>query len=284
MASPINCLSILVIPLLVTSLFYQVSVGQKLTDADLQSLCQKTSDPNFCFTTLKADPRTFLASGDLNHLGLVTIAILIDTVQVEVDEIPGILKKLGDRVDKSRMEACEYDYNNALKILRDAYASFGEKNYNGAKSLIINAGLQQEVPPVLDLELEATQDPDPESSSSSSVSSNSGGDEESGRLSQPQVANEIRRGLRLRLEILRAGFSKVACRVWNWAACARGFWSIASVTGVAAAVLLSFLYVRVQRWRQVLYKESKDRLIRERDEVLSEKLHNLRPFLLYSKI
>ena len=145
-------------------------------------------------------------------------------------------------------------------------------------------GLQQEVPPVLDLELEATQDPDPESSSSSSVSSNSGGDEESGRLSQPQVANEIRRGLRLRLEILRAGFSKVACRVWNCAACARGFWSIASVTGVAAAVLLSFLYVRVQRWLQVLYKESKDRLIRERDEVLYEKLHNLRTFLLYSKI
>ncbi|XP_030957213.1 uncharacterized protein LOC115979332 [Quercus lobata] len=133
-------------------------------------------------------------------------------------------------------------------------------------------GLQQEVPPVLDLELEATQDPDPESSSSSSVSSNSGGDEENGRLSQPQVANEIRRSLRLRLEILRAGFSKVACRVWNCAACARGFWSIASVTGVAAAVLLSFLYVRVQRWRQVLYKESKDRLIREKDEKIGQLL------------
>ena len=96
MASPINYLSILVIPLLVTSLFYQVFVGQKLDDAYLRSLCQKTSDPNFCFTTLKANPRTFAASGDLNHLGLVTIAILIDTVQVEVDEIPGFLKKLSD--------------------------------------------------------------------------------------------------------------------------------------------------------------------------------------------
>ena len=145
-------------------------------------------------------------------------------------------------------------------------------------------GLQEEVPPVLDLELEATQDPDLESGSSSSVSSNSRGDEENGRLSQPQVAKEIRRGLRLRLDILRAGVSKVVCRVWNCAACARGFWSIASVTGVAIVVLLSFLYVRVKRWRQVLYKESKDRLIREKDEVLFEKLHNLRPFFLYSKI
>ena len=108
-------------------------------------------------------------------------------------------------------------------------------------------GRQQEVPLVLDLELEASQDLDPESSSSSSVSSNSGGDEENGRLSQPQVANEKRRGLRLRSDILRAGVSKVACRVWNYAACARGFWSIALMTGVAATVLLPFLYARVQR-------------------------------------
>ena len=115
-------------------------------------------------------------------------------------------------------------------------------------------GLQERVPPVLDLELEATQEPDPKSSSSSSVSLNSGGDEENGRLSQPQVANEIWRGLRLRLEILRAGVSKVACRVWNCAACARGFWSIASVTGVVAVVLLSFLYVRVQRWLPKCFK------------------------------
>ncbi|XP_030959361.1 pectinesterase inhibitor 5-like [Quercus lobata] len=139
MASPINCLSILVIPLLVTSLFYQVSVGQKLTDDDLRSLCQKTTDSDFCFSTLKADPRTFLAAGDLHHLGLVSIAIVIDTVQVEVDEIPYILRKLGDRVDRSRMENCQYDYNNALKIMRDASGSVGQKNYNGAKSLTINA-------------------------------------------------------------------------------------------------------------------------------------------------
>ena len=96
MSSPINCLSILVIPPLVTSLFYQISVGQKIDDAYLKTLCLKTSDPNFCFTTLKADPRTFAALGDLHHLGLVSIAIIIDIVQVGVDEIPGILKKLSD--------------------------------------------------------------------------------------------------------------------------------------------------------------------------------------------
>ena len=64
---------------------------------------------------------------------------------------------------------------------------------------INHEGLQQEVPPILDLELEATQDPNLESSSLSSVSSNSEGDEGKGRLSQPQVANEIRRGLKLNI-------------------------------------------------------------------------------------
>uniref|UniRef100_A0A2N9J5J1 Uncharacterized protein n=1 Tax=Fagus sylvatica TaxID=28930 RepID=A0A2N9J5J1_FAGSY len=126
-----------------------------------------------------------------------------------------------------------------------------------------------------DLDLEANQNPNPESSSSSSISSNSDGDEENGRLSRPQVGNEIRRGLRMRLEILRTGVFKVASRVRSYVACAGGFWSIASVTGVVAAVLLSFLYVRVQRWRQAVYQESKDRLvflIREKDEKISQLL------------
>nr|POE57078.1 hypothetical protein CFP56_02104 [Quercus suber] len=43
----------------------------------------------------------------------------------------------------------------------------GDNNYLNDN----HEGLQQEVPPVLDLELEAPQDPDPESSSSSSMSS-----------------------------------------------------------------------------------------------------------------
>ena len=94
----------------------------------------------FALKLSKADPRTFAASSDLNHLGLVSIAIVIDTVQVEVDEIPGIFRKLSDRVDRVRMVNCQYDYNNALKILRDAYASFSTRNYFGTRSLIINAG------------------------------------------------------------------------------------------------------------------------------------------------
>ena len=101
---------------------------------------RKPTTLTFALKLSKADPRTIAASGDLNHLGLVSIAIVIDTVQVEVDEIPGIFRKLSDRVDRVRMVNCQYDYNNALKILRDAYASFSTRNYFGTRSLIINAG------------------------------------------------------------------------------------------------------------------------------------------------
>ena len=37
------------------------------------------------------------------------------------------------------MENCQYDYNNALEILRDAYPALSSNNYKGLKSSIINA-------------------------------------------------------------------------------------------------------------------------------------------------
>lgn len=98
-----------------------------------------------------------------------------------------------------------------------------------------------------------------------------GDDEEENR--RPLVGyDQIGRRWTVRFEILRAAVFRVASRVRNTAVCAGGFWSIASVTGVVAAVLLSFLYVRVRRWRQKVHQQSKDRfvfLIREKDEVRS---------------
>lgn len=102
---------------------------------------------------------------------------------------------------------------------------------------------------------------------------NSEGDEEENQ--RPQVGYEIVRRWRLRFEILRAAVFPVASRVRNIAVCVGGFWSIASVTGVVAAVLLSFLYVRVRRWRQKVIQESKDRfvfLLREKDEKINQLL------------
>lgn len=119
---------------------------------------------------------------------------------------------------------------------------------------IFPEGLQVPVP-----ELQAPEDP------------NSQGDEEENQRPQGGY-DQIRRCWRVRFEILRTAVFRVASSFRNTAVCAGGFWSIASVTGVVAAVLLSFLYVRVRRWRQKVHQESKDRfvfLIREKDEVRS---------------
>ncbi|XP_075659288.1 pectinesterase inhibitor-like [Castanea sativa] len=138
MASPINCLSILIIPLLVTSLFYQVSAtGPAVDEALLNSVCDKTQDSSFCLATLKGDQRTFV--GDKDHLAIVSIAIAIDAVQVTFDQIPGILSKLSDRVDRTRMENCHSDFNDALVTLRKAYAASSSKSYKESTSLIIDA-------------------------------------------------------------------------------------------------------------------------------------------------
>ncbi|XP_075659286.1 uncharacterized protein LOC142629203 [Castanea sativa] len=134
MTSPINCLSILVIPLLVTSLLYQVSARQKVDEAFLRSVCQKVKDPDFCFSTLKADPRTFAGAS----LAVVSIAIVIDTIQVAVDQIPGLFRDLSDRVDRIRMENCQRDFNDGLLTLRNAYAASASKNYAQSTSLIID--------------------------------------------------------------------------------------------------------------------------------------------------
>ncbi|KAK7836159.1 pectinesterase inhibitor [Quercus suber] len=142
MTSPINCLSILVIPLLVTSIFYQASVGQpgiKIDDSSLTYLCKNSTDPTYCFKTLKADPDTFAGIGDKFHLGIVSIAIVNRTVSATAAQIPRILEKLSDRVDKIRMMDCKDDYNVVLDTVGLAYVSSDSRDYYGAMFMMQDA-------------------------------------------------------------------------------------------------------------------------------------------------
>ncbi|KAA8532927.1 hypothetical protein F0562_032956 [Nyssa sinensis] len=90
------------------------------------------------------------------------------------------------------------------------------------------------------------------------------------------VAGEIGRRLRLHLRLLSSGIYQVAYTVRNYAVCRGGFWSFVSVTGVLAALLMSLVYVKVQRWRRrVLQQEKKDHpmlLIKEKDEKIKQLL------------
>lgn len=156
-----------------------------------------------------------------------------------------------------------------MAVIRDNYLDF-----NKDRSFVFppshHEGLQLQV---TQQDLQAPEDTSSEPRSLSSSSSGSEGEEEENRrLSPLRVAtNEIRRLWRVRFEILRTRVFHLASRVRSCAVCSGGFWSIA-VTGVVAAVLLSFLYARVQRRRQGVHQQSKLRLfslIREKDEVRS---------------
>ncbi|KAK9995224.1 hypothetical protein SO802_024927 [Lithocarpus litseifolius] len=132
MASPISCLSILVIPLLVASLFCQVS--NAVDEAFLENICQKTVDYEFCQSTLRSDARTFTANTD--GLVLISISITVNHVLSTNDQIPNILKTLTDPLDKTRLQNCQTDYNEIVAKLNAAYSASDAKSYQEVINLL----------------------------------------------------------------------------------------------------------------------------------------------------
>lgn len=112
---------------------------------------------------------------------------------------------------------------------------------------------------------------------SSSSSTNAKRDEEATRRrsdSRLVAAREIGKRFRLRLGILSAEVLRAASKVCNYRIIVGRFWSIASVTGVVTAVLLSLclLYLKLKpRWRtRIKLRDDRERLIlllKDKDEV-----------------
>ena len=139
MVSPISCLSILVIPLLVTSLFYQVSNAVNATYLD--SICHKSTDYELCNSTFAADSRT--PTADLNGLLLISISSNMNLLETTiVNRIPKILDILEDPLDKARLQNCSTDYIIALGQLSNAYLASASKNYQEGKNLAMDAYLK----------------------------------------------------------------------------------------------------------------------------------------------
>ncbi|POO03477.1 hypothetical protein TorRG33x02_006820 [Trema orientale] len=94
---------------------------------------------------------------------------------------------------------------------------------------------------------------------------------------------EIAKQLRLRFGILSREVLGAACKVCDYKLVAGKFWSIASVAGVVAAVLLSLLYARLRRrprWRPRALRRRDDNgrlllLLREKDEKISQLLFQI---------
>ena len=138
MVSPISCLSILVIPLLVTSLFYQVSNAVNSTYLD--SICHKSTDYELCSSTFAADDRT--PTADLDVLFRISITANINLLHTtNVQQIPKILETLNNPQDKTLLQNCQTDFTNAQEKLSNAFAASVIRNYTEATNLATGAAL-----------------------------------------------------------------------------------------------------------------------------------------------
>ena len=95
MASPISCLSILIIPLLVTSLFYDVSNADR---ALIESVCKKSMDYDFCVSTLLSNPDSITTV--LYRLRLISTILNLDVIEDAHGEIRNLLIWFTDPLDR----------------------------------------------------------------------------------------------------------------------------------------------------------------------------------------
>ena len=108
MASPISCLSILIIPLLVTSLFYHVSNANQ---AHLEKVCKKSMDYDFCMSTLLSDPEGL--TDVLYRLGLVSTSVSLKIISHVNGEIGNTLIGNTDPTYRTRILNCQTDIDEA---------------------------------------------------------------------------------------------------------------------------------------------------------------------------
>lgn len=95
------------------------------------------------------------------------------------------------------------------------------------------------------------------------------------RESLRRAANDFGRHLKLPFRVLRFRILQIAKTLRCYVVFRRGFWSFACVAGVLTALLLSLLYLRVQRWRTRIHQDNSNRfafVIKQKDEV-----HNFTP-------
>ncbi|KAL0011567.1 hypothetical protein SO802_006675 [Lithocarpus litseifolius] len=137
MASPISCLSILVIPLLVTSLFYQVSNADR---ALVESICHNSTAYEFCLSSLLSDERSI--KSPLPILELISVELNVKVVEDVVQRIPDLLQTLTDPLDKTRLQNCEKDIRVVHENINIASGAAGYQNYDELKTSLTVALLK----------------------------------------------------------------------------------------------------------------------------------------------
>ena len=131
MASPISCLSILIIPLLVTSLFYNVSNADQPL---LEKVCKKTMDHDFCMSVLLSDQDGL--TNVLYTLGLASTSVSLKIISDFSGEIENVLIGVTNPVDRTRILNCitnTYDIYEKMQLARNVA---GTQSYVEKASLL----------------------------------------------------------------------------------------------------------------------------------------------------
>merc|ERR1712100_561978 len=124
MASPICCLPMLVIPLLVTSLFYHVSNADQ---ALLENVCKTTDDYNYCLSALRSNRQSTAATP--YQLGIISNDVTLTVIQETGRAIGDLLLKLTDPVDIRRISHCQGNVKTAFQKWQIAKRAATQKSY-----------------------------------------------------------------------------------------------------------------------------------------------------------
>ena len=134
MASPISCLSILIIPLLVTSLFYHVSNADR---ALLEKVCKKSMDYDFCMSTLLSDPEGL--TDVLYRLGLVSTSVSLKIISHVNGEIGNTLIGNTDPTYRTRILNCQTDIDEIYDKMELARNAAGTQSYAEEATILTSA-------------------------------------------------------------------------------------------------------------------------------------------------
>ncbi|KAL4625136.1 hypothetical protein ACB092_05G002400 [Castanea dentata] len=149
MASPISCISILIIPLLVTFLFYDVSNADRPL---LEKVCKQTWDHDFCMSVLLSDPEGL--TNVLYRLGIVSTSVSLKIISTVNGEVGNFLVGVTDPVDRTRISNCQTYIDDISDIMQLAKNAAGSQSYSeeakilaSAKQKIIDCDKQFASPP-----------------------------------------------------------------------------------------------------------------------------------------
>ena len=134
MSSPISCLSILIIPLLVTSLFYDVSnANQDL----VEKVCTQSTDHDYCVSVLLSDREGH--TNVLYRLGLVATSVSLNLIPDINGEVGNALIGVTNVDVEAKITSCQTDIDTIYTIMDQARTTAGTQSYKEEAKLLASA-------------------------------------------------------------------------------------------------------------------------------------------------